>query len=542
MGKVQAEAPRSILDVGAGFGKYGVLCRELLELPHARYHKAQWQIRLDGVEVFPGYQNPIHDYVYDRVYYGDIRTLCPGLQQYDVVLLIDVLEHFPKDEGLELLHRLVQHTGRAMIISTPVCPAPQGSYLGNQHEAHLSRWSIVDFAEFDFTYQTLMFGGEGAHVLQLYPGTSRPPRPAVDGIWQTEPPVVPGPLVIGCVLPHRGLTGGLKSLLEQVRHLRRRGHRVRAIRRGGSDEPVFPAWSDVRADEEVMVPPGRPLAGYVEGCDVVLAGWYEQLLELEASRVPALYWEQGHGGLLGDIHPVEVDRVRSYLVHHYSLPVPLAAVSPFVATLLHSRYNRHARVVPAGVDTTRFCPGAGPSHEPTVLLVANPSLAFKGCEVALKALQRVWDAGHRFRVTWVCHTRPQVVGARYPLEFVVNPPQGELPGWYQNSHLLLFTSWYEGFGLPPLEAMAAGVPVVTTRCGGVLAYVEPGVNALLAEPGDVVGLSRAVAHLLENPGTREALAARGRQAALRFAWESVVQQMENALVTVATATGTEKGA
>jgi 2-polyprenyl-3-methyl-5-hydroxy-6-metoxy-1,4-benzoquinol methylase len=91
--------PSSILDVGIGFGKYGVLLREVLELPYERYAQSQWKVKIDGVEAFDGYRNPIHEFAYNRVFYGRIEEILPFLGQYDVILLIDVLEHFEKEES-----------------------------------------------------------------------------------------------------------------------------------------------------------------------------------------------------------------------------------------------------------------------------------------------------------------------------------------------------------------------------------------------------------------------------------------------------------
>lgn len=48
------------------------------------------------MEVFEGYKNPLHTYAYDKVYYSNILDVIDKLPQYDVILLIDVLEHFTK--------------------------------------------------------------------------------------------------------------------------------------------------------------------------------------------------------------------------------------------------------------------------------------------------------------------------------------------------------------------------------------------------------------------------------------------------------------
>lgn len=525
---IHAEAPMSILDIGVGFGKYGVLCRETLEVPHGRYYKDQWQVRIDGVEAYEGYRNPLHDYVYDRVYYRDIRELIGQLPSYDVVLLIDVIEHMSKDEGLFLIKQIMQHTKKALLVSTPLQPSAQEQYMSNQYEAHRSRWTPLDFRAFDFSYHVVPSEDGGAQVFKVYPQSKAARSFPTDAVWD-HPPLGTEPLRVAFVLPHHNLTGGLKMLLEQIRWLRRRHHRVRVLYRGNAGDPVLPSWTDVQADEEVLVPRDQSYLPYLSGCHVAAAGWLDQLPELSKGQTPVLYWEQGNEGIFGQVHSATKEPlVRKHLYECYTQPVALAAVSPLVASLLQVRYGRKAAVIPNGVDTETFYPGQPPGNN-TILLVGNPALPFKGFEVALQALNRAWKAGYRFHVNWVCQVRPHVTGAEFPLRYIVNPPQDELPEWYRNADLFVFPSWYEGFGMPPLEAMASGVPVVATSCGGISSYAVPGVNVLLVEPGDVDSMATAIAYLLDDPEARFALAAAGRETALRFRWSETIEHVEAAL-------------
>src|SRR3972149_3569081 len=91
--------PKSILDIGVGFGKYGVLCREYLKfwVWDGTHDFHDFKTRIDGVEAFEEYLTPIHAFVYDNIYKGDAKDLVDQLDtSYDLVLLIDVLEHFNK--------------------------------------------------------------------------------------------------------------------------------------------------------------------------------------------------------------------------------------------------------------------------------------------------------------------------------------------------------------------------------------------------------------------------------------------------------------
>ncbi len=88
---------------------------------------------------------------------------------------------------------------------------------------------------------------------------------------------------------------------------------------------------------------------------------------------------------------------------------------------------------------------------------------------------------------------------------------------YQTGECLVFTSAYEGFGLPPLEAMAAGMPVVVFGNSSLREVV--GDAGLVVTDGDVMAMAAAVRAILSNPHERERRAALGRRRAGTFTWD-----------------------
>lgn len=102
----------------------------------------------------------------------------------------------------------------------------------------------------------------------------------------------------------------------------------------------------------------------------------------------------------------------------------------------------------------------------------------------------------------------------------------DLPALYTLADLFVFPSLYEGFGLPPLEAMACGTPVVASRNSSLPEVL--GSAALFADAEDINGLADAMARVLGDPALRSQLTRSGRVQAARFTWEDAARQLINA--------------
>lgn len=96
-------------------------------------------------------------------------------------------------------------------------------------------------------------------------------------------------------------------------------------------------------------------------------------------------------------------------------------------------------------------------------------------------------------------------------------PHGEIFALLAESTALLFPSRFEGFGLPVLEAMHSGAPVIASRAASIPEVA--GTAALLVEPGDAAGFADAMIRVLTSPALRDDLARAGKQNLTRFSWE-----------------------
>jgi len=120
-----------------------------------------------------------------------------------------------------------------------------------------------------------------------------------------------------------------------------------------------------------------------------------------------------------------------------------------------------------------------------------------------------WDSDEVMRQVEALGLKDQVLFTGYV-------PVDDLPMVYNLSTIFIYPSLYEGFGFPPLEAMACGVPVITTGVSSMLDNV--GDAGLLTPPNDVTALQAAMRRLLDDPGLRQDLAQRGQQQAAEFTW------------------------
>eukprot|EP00891_Asterochloris_glomerata_P003131 jgi/Astpho2/3131/fgenesh1_pg.00051_%23_96_t len=351
------------------------------------------------------------------------------------------------------------------------------------------------------------------------------------------------------MLPHHNVTGGMKCLVEHIRLLRGRGHCLVAVHRSDSATTAMPPWSEVQADKDIVCGLHQRLGDVypLADIDVVVVGIFHQVAELLVGvAAPVLYWEQGHEWLFGD--PVRFQVQHNYqkqdqlfhMVMH--LPTALAAVSPAVQDILGSEFGRHPVLLPNSVDCERFFPGPVALQAPSailvapavqgkghtrpairsVLLVGNPSLPLKGFDVAINALAAI-NQVLPLHITWVCQNQPNatlvptITGSGLCISLYINPSQEDLPGLYRGHDVFLFTSRYEAWGMPVLEAMASGLAVVATNCLGVNSFAQHSVNALLADPQDVAGIIKCLLVAMTDDKLRAQLQCNARQTALQYA-------------------------
>lgn len=134
-------------------------------------------------------------------------------------------------------------------------------------------------------------------------------------------------------------------------------------------------------------------------------------------------------------------------------------------------------------------------------------------------LALIGDPGWLSQATHERIDRLAATGRAHYLGYV---PQEDLPLLYNGAAVCLYTSIYEGFGLPAVEAMASGVPLITTTAASLPEVCGDG--AVLVPPNDADALSEALTAVLTEPEFAFDRVARGLAAARRFSWERTVTE------------------
>ena len=166
-----------------------------------------------------------------------------------------------------------------------------------------------------------------------------------------------------------------------------------------------------------------------------------------------------------------------------------------------------------------------------LLFVGNPK-PHKNLPNVLRAYARA-QASHPFDAALVCvgarsgtdfklRQLAEQLGIASRLRLVGEVPQEALPAIYQGASLFLYPTLYEGFGLPVIEAMAAGVPVITSN-GSALREIAEG-YAHLVDPLDVAAMAAAIVRCLLDQAHRDELVQLGRKRATDFDWDRTAEK------------------
>jgi len=234
-------------------------------------------------------------------------------------------------------------------------------------------------------------------------------------------------------------------------------------------------------------------------------------------------------------------RFFTFPLYRWSIRTADGAVSNSrdVWNLLQLKYNLDSdrtAYIPSGVDA-RFCvPRTYDGNAPLKLLYVGTWLDQRGIFYLRDALHVLAAKIPGLTMTFAgCSFPEQAIreffGPTLASTIVVTPriPSGQIQELYAAHDVFLFPSLVEGLPTVLLEAMASGMPVITTETCGMQDVVEDGFNGLLVRPADVEAIADAVLRLSASAELRRSLGQAARQTMSRYTWERSVLKFEKFL-------------
>jgi glycosyltransferase involved in cell wall biosynthesis len=340
------------------------------------------------------------------------------------------------------------------------------------------------------------------------------------------------------------------------------------VRRLGSSlgEPILLCAGirrdEISGEEEIIMPRWiGPSGGAFSAITRALFGSAYVNSLARRHKVSIIYSPSHHGSLsppvpqvvtVHDLIPLRFP--AQYRLQHwyykYLLPRLLAASaavivnSSFTAQEVASQYRvppEKVSVVYPGVAHHVFSPGhhSPPEFQNGYFLVVGPTFGHKNTESVVRALFEVRRelSGLRLKVCggWPAYLRRleamvSELNLDRAVEFLGHVPLQRLVDLYHGAIALVYPSLYEGFGLPPLEAMACGCPVIASNAASLPEVC--GDAALLVDPLDVREIASAMIRLATDPGLWQSLRERGLARASQFNWEKTAAGVAAVLMRV----------
>ncbi len=228
----------------------------------------------------------------------------------------------------------------------------------------------------------------------------------------------------------------------------------------------------------------------------------------------------------------EAMKDKSSFLKILQLPIAVMSVSRGVQDLLKQRANVESYYVPHGIES-HFHPRSLPAFEQNpkrILMVGSYLSPWKGMQDGFEALELL---SKEFDLQLVLITQPTIsrhIFDKYsfPIEFHCRPALDQVPEIYASCHAHLCASWHEGTGMPTLECMSSGVPVVATKNDGINEFAKDGVNILLAEKHNPADIAAKLKQLLSNRELYDRIREQGIEAMRPYSWEACFDLFKSA--------------
>ncbi len=342
------------------------------------------------------------------------------------------------------------------------------------------------------------------------------------------------------VLPFTQIGGGIRVIFEYANRLQKRGHNVFIV------YPLIPLHFGVKWHEWNRrlvwmwkflnnLKRGNQVNWFNLEVDLIMAPTLSEKYIPDGDIVVATAWpttyyvrnySESKGKKVYFVQHYEIDSGPKDLVDRtYTFSFHQITIAKLTEQLLKEKFDRKvSAVIPNGVNFNTFHNDNKLFNDIPKILMYYSRGTRKGAAVGIRALEIVRQQFPKLEFIMYGVRK----GKNIPnyVKFVKSPTDEQLRKFYSSCDIFVYPSEYEGFGLPPMEAMACKCAVVTTSVGAVLDYTLPGKTALVSPPRNSEALAQNVIRLLNNQGELKRISMAGYNYIKKFTWEKVTGELE----------------
>lgn len=344
------------------------------------------------------------------------------------------------------------------------------------------------------------------------------------------------------IIPTIELYGGIIVVFEYANFLQSRGHDVSVV------YPLIPVsrktkWYDLKEHADKALKMYRNLKmknkiwyfnlnaqlmrvptldrKYIPDSDVVIATWWPTAFYVDKydnKKGEKFYFFQD----VPDMHgPTLMLRKTCNLGLH------IITISSYLKDIIEKSFDAKVdAVILNGINLKKYYPEHVDRTDDKIrILMPYRHERWKGVDDGINAFKIVEHECKNVRLIMYGSTKPKGIECDN-IEFHFKPTNDELRWLYNKCDVFLFPSTLEGFGLPPMEAMACKSAVVTTNVGGVPDFAIDGKTAFVIEPGNIEKMAQRIIELVNDQGKRDKIAENGYNYIKQFTWDKATDEME----------------